>query len=244
MDLFRDEAGALLSLPRHTNLARFVNFDAAAKPKPILVMELIRGQSLEKLIKNQLLTLSQAIAYLDGVLGGLVAMHSVGVAHLDIKPSNVILRDEHTAALVDFGLSGRQLRPGCGTLEYCSPEVLGVVPEGIVPPAVAADVYAFGCLAYEVLTGTLLFDADEETALMSQHVSHDGWPDQLQALASTRELHDLAVVIGSSIRRDPRNRPTSAELKKSFAQVALRLEAAQLGWPLPVTAAEFASRAI
>lgn len=234
MDLFRDEAGALLSLPRHTNLARFVNFDAAAKPKPILVMELIRGQSLEKLIKNGLFTLPQALAHLDGVLGGLAAMHSVGVAHLDIKPSNVILRDEHTPALVDFGLSGRQLRPGCGTLEYCAPEVLGVIPEGVAPPAVAADVYAFGCLAYEVLTGSLLFDADEETALMSQHISHDGWPEPLQNLASTPELHDLAVLIGSCIRRDPRLRPQAKDLRTTLATIAAELQQSHLAWPLPV----------
>jgi serine/threonine protein kinase len=244
MDLFRDEAGALLSLPRHTNLARFVNFDAAAKPKPILVMELIRGQSLEKLIKNALLSLPHALEYLDGILGGLIAMHSVGIAHLDLKPSNVILRDEHTAALVDFGLSGRQLRAGCGTLEYCAPEVLGVVPEGITPPAPAADIYSFGCLAYELLCGVLLFDADEETALMSQHVSHDGWPEQLRALATTRELHDLAVLIGSCIRRDPRNRPSAAEVKKALGSISLKLNQAHLNWPLPVQAVDRASRAV
>lgn len=234
MDLFRDEAGALLSLPRHTNLARFVNFDATAKPKPILVMELIRGQSLEKLIKNGLFTLPQAFLHLNGVLGGLSAMHSVGVAHLDIKPSNVILRDENTPALVDFGLSGRQLRPGCGTLEYCAPEVLGVVPEGVSPPAVAADIYAFGCLAYQVLTGDLLFDADEETALMSQHISHDGWPEPLQNLAATPELHDLAVLIGSCLRRDPRLRPDAKSLRIALAEQAAAVEGSGLAWPLPV----------
>jgi serine/threonine protein kinase len=244
MDLFRDEAGALLSLPRHTNLARFVNFDATAKPKPILVMELIRGQSLEKLIKNGLFTLPQALSHLHGVLSGLAAMHGVGVAHLDIKPSNVILRDEHTPALVDFGLSGRQLRPGCGTLEYCAPEVLGVVPEGLTPPAVAADSYAFGCLAYEVLTGSLLFDADEETALMSQHISHDGWPEPLQRLASTPELHDLAVLIGSCLRRDPRLRPEAKTVKATLSDIALELEQARLRWPLPMARDVEASRAM
>src|SRR5690606_851108 len=140
LEMFRDEAGALLSLPRHTNLARFVNFDIAAKPKPILVMELIPGQSLEKASRSSALTMDLALKYLDGLLAGLAAMHAVGVAHLDVKPSNVILRDEHTPVLVDFGLSGRQLRPGCGTLEYCAPEVLGVLPDDHpVPQAVPAD---------------------------------------------------------------------------------------------------------
>jgi serine/threonine protein kinase len=145
---------------------------------------------------------------------------------------------------VDFGLSGRQLRPGCGTLEYCAPEVLGVVPEGLTPPAVAADVYAFGCLAYEVLTGNLLFDADEETALMSQHISHDGWPEPLQSLATTPELHDLAVLIGSCIRRDPRLRPQAKAVRTALADITARLEQHHFSWPLPMRGNSQASRAI
>jgi hypothetical protein len=58
--LFREEAGALLSLPQHPNLARFVTFDLAARPKPILVMELIRGQSLDRVIRARSLTMSRA----------------------------------------------------------------------------------------------------------------------------------------------------------------------------------------
>jgi eukaryotic-like serine/threonine-protein kinase len=123
LQLFREEAGALLGLPQHENLARFVTFDLAARPKPILVMELIRGAGLDRLIRSRSLTIDRALKYLDGILAALEAMHGAGVGHLDIKPSNVILRDGQTPVLVDFGLSGRQLRPGCGTLEYCGGQV-------------------------------------------------------------------------------------------------------------------------
>ncbi len=92
-------------------------------------MELIRGLGLDRLVRSQSLTLERAFSYLEGILAALETMHSVGVGHLDLKPSNIILQDEETPVLVDFGLSGRQLRPGCGTLEYCAPEVLGVVPK-------------------------------------------------------------------------------------------------------------------
>ena len=152
MQMFRDEAGALLQLPQHQNLARFVTFDLASRPKPILVMELIRGVALDRLIRSGSLSTVSVFGYLDGILAGLESMHGAGVGHLDIKPSNVILRNGLAPVLVDFGLSGRHLRPGCGTLEYCAPEVLGVIPEGHDPEPGPADMYAFSALAFEMLT--------------------------------------------------------------------------------------------
>src|SRR5688572_26699963 len=145
-EMFREEGGALLSLPAHPNLARFVTFDLGARPKPILVMELILGTALDRLLRSRSLTMQRVTDYLDGILAGLEAMHEVGVGHLDIKPTNVILRDGETPVLVDFGLSGRHLRPGCGTVEYTAPEVLGVFPEDHQPMPPPADMYSVGCL--------------------------------------------------------------------------------------------------
>ncbi len=236
LQMFREEAGALLSLPQHSNLARFVTFDMAARPKPILVMELIPGQTLDRLVRSRSLTTERALAYLDGILAGLEAMHGVGVGHLDVKPSNVILRDGETPVLVDFGLSGRQLRPGCGTLDFCAPEVLGVAPEGFTPTPLAADMYAFGCTAFEVLTGHPLFEGDE-TALISAQVAHDGWPPRLAEFGRSREFAELGVVLAACLRRDPRDRPDAGETRAALAQTASTLR--DVRWPLqlPETAA-------
>jgi eukaryotic-like serine/threonine-protein kinase len=234
LDMFRDEAGALLALPRHKNLARFVNFDLAAKPKPVLVMELIRGHSLERLLRTRALTLELCFVYLGGILQGLAAMHRVGVAHLDVKPSNVILRDERTPVLVDFGLSGRNLRPGCGTPEYCAPEVLGVVPDGLRPEACPADMYAFACTALELLTGQLLFDATEETALITQHISHDGWPEALAQFAEISGLKTLAVILAACLRRDPRQRPGAEAVAAELDRFRASLPRDMPEWPLPL----------
>jgi eukaryotic-like serine/threonine-protein kinase len=232
LEMFRDEAGALLSLPRHPNIARFVNFDMAAKPKPILVMELIAGQSLEKVSRSTSLTMALVLKYLDGILAGLSAMHAAGVAHLDVKPSNVILRDENTAVLVDFGLSGRQLRPGCGTLEYCAPEILGVFPEDHVPQAIPADIYAFACTAYEMLTGRLLFDGTDEATIMTKHVSHDGWPEPLVDLSRLPGFRDFSVVLAAGLRRDPRARPTAAATRAALRAAAQKEHLAGTAWPV------------
>jgi len=121
--MFRDEASALLAIPSHPNLARFVTFDLAARPKPILVMELVEGGTLEHAVEARALDMSRCFALLDGVLAGLEAMHEVGVGHLDLKPGNVVLREGRDPVLVDFGLSGRHIRPGCATGPYGAPEV-------------------------------------------------------------------------------------------------------------------------
>ncbi|RYZ07919.1 MAG: serine/threonine protein kinase [Myxococcales bacterium] len=220
LQLFREEAGALLGLPQHENLARFVTFDLAARPKPILVMELIRGAGLDRLIRSRSLTAPSALKYLDGILAALEAMHGAGVGHLDIKPSNVILRDGETPVLVDFGLSGRQLRPGCGTLEYCAPEVLGLVEAKSPQPA---DMYAFACTAFEALTFELLFDAEDETSILAAHVAHDGWPDKLARLAHIADSAELARLLAACLRREPKNRPTASQARRALRDLTPKL---------------------
>ncbi len=241
LQLFREEAGALLGLPQHENLSRFVTFDLAARPKPILVMELIRGAGLDRLIRSRSLGLERALTYLDGILAALETMHAAGVGHLDIKPSNVILRDGQTPVLVDFGLSGRQLRPGCGTLEYCAPEVLGLVESKSPQPA---DIYAFACTAFEALTFELLFDAEDETSIMSAHIAHDGWPEKLARLAHIKETAEVARLLAACLRRDPKNRPTAAQARRALRDLTPKLKGVSfpLGAPAsspgPVLAAD------
>ncbi|MCC6216762.1 MAG: serine/threonine protein kinase [Polyangiaceae bacterium] len=235
LQLFREEAGALLSLPHHANLARFVTFDLAARPKPILVMELIKGMSAERLLRSRALDIPKAIELLDGMLAGLAAMHAAGVGHLDVKPSNVIVRETGTPVLVDFGLSGRQLRPGCGTLEYTAPEVLGVVHEGHIASPPAADLYAFASTAFELLTGQQLFQGADEMELMSQHLGHDGWPERLERLATRPEQADLAVVLAACLRHDPRERPRADETRPALAAAARRVAGST--WPLALAPA-------
>lgn len=233
MDLFRQEAGALLALPKHPNLARFVSFDAEARPKPILAMELIGGNSLERMIRRGLLSVRTAFEYLDGVLAGLDAMHSAGLGHLDVKPANVILRGERTAVLVDFGLSGRHIRPGCGTLEYCAPEVLGVVENGYESSPAHTDVYAFACMAFETLTGKYVIDGKDETTVIGQHVEHDGWPRRLAEFARVDGARELAMLLARCLRRDPKIRPSVRDVRRALALPAHDLESRH--WPLPMS---------
>ncbi|MFZ1863344.1 MAG: serine/threonine-protein kinase [Polyangiales bacterium] len=236
--LFREEAGALLALPEHPNLARFVTFDAGARPKPILVMELVEGPSLERMLEMGELSIGRARDLLLGVGAGLDAMHQVGVAHLDVKPSNIIVCNADAVTgvghppkpvLVDFGLAGRHLRPGCGTANYGAPEIWGV---GESSRPIPADVYAFGCLVFEAYTGETLFDGNGEAAMITQHVAHNGSPDPVRRLLDRTQTRELGTLIAQCIRRNPSDRITIRQARQLLAN--LSLGATNEHWPVRV----------
>jgi hypothetical protein len=240
MHLFREEAQALMSLPAHPNLARFITFDAGARPKPILVMELVEGPTLERLLDREEMGVAEMLAVLDGVAAGLSAMHRAGIAHLDVKPSNIILRaragDEPTSdrpetvpVLVDFGLAGRHIRPGCATVYYGAPEVWAPVPRLDLPP-MPTDVYAFACMAFEMLTGELLFDGDTAVAIVASHMEHEGVPARLAEYSRIPHLAPLMELFAAALRPDPLERAGIDRVRRGLAELTPAL--AGLAWPL------------
>jgi hypothetical protein len=236
--LFREEAGALLALPEHPNIARFVTFDAGARPKPILVMELVEGPSLERMLEMGDLSLGRARDLLLGVGAGIDAMHQVGVGHLDVKPSNIIVCNADAVTgvgqppkpvLVDFGLAGRHLRPGCGTANYGAPEIWGA---GDTSQALPADVYAFGCLIFEAYTGRTLFDGNGEAAMITQHITHDGDPEAVRALLDRSETRELGALIARCLRGNPDHRITIRQARQFLADLSLGVKNER--WPVRV----------
>ncbi len=231
LGLFRGEASALVSLPQHESLARFVTFDLAARPKPILVMELVEGPNLERMIDTRALSWELAMESVENVTAGLMAMHQAGVGHLDLKPANVVLRKGTHAVLVDFGLAGRQLRPGCGSAPYAAPEVWNYDARQPSSP-MAADMYSLGCLLFETLTADVLFDGDNELNMIAQHLAHDGFPPKLRALASNAKHAALAELLFAVLRRNPADRLDIAGFSAELRRVVSRYKARE--WPLPV----------
>jgi hypothetical protein len=243
--LFREEAGALLTLPGHKNLAGFVTFDAGAKPKPILVMELVQGPTLERLLDKRAMSMPLALDVLDGLAAGLEAMHRAGIGHLDVKPSNVILRyaseigsqtrsqQSPSAApvLVDFGLAGRKVRPGCGSPYYGAPEVWDTAAFGDRVDPRATDVYSFSCLAYELLTGATLFSGDALPAIIAAHLTHEDGPESLRWLLKHRQAGALGDLLAMGLRRNPRRRIGLSEMRIAIDQMG-RSRLRALSWPL------------
>jgi serine/threonine protein kinase len=229
--LFREEAGALLALPIHQNIARFITFDASAQPKPILIMEYVRGASLESTLEAGELEMTRAVAIIDGLLAGLQAMHEVRIAHLDVKPGNLVLREgSGEGVLVDFGLAGQHLRVGCGSVQYGAAEVWNDSAQVVEP--FPADVYAAACVAFEVLTGQVLIRGDSIQAVLGQHFSRAPGGHMIDRLERTSQLAPLAELLRAALARDPARRPTTARLRAGFAAIAPELR--RLRWPVGV----------
>ncbi|MGW4382719.1 protein kinase domain-containing protein [Kitasatospora sp. NPDC004531] len=143
---------------------------------PYLVMELVHGDTLGRLIADLgTLPVERAVGIAAAVLDALSAAHAQDLVHRDIKPGNIMITHDGGVKVVDFGIaragssSGQQLTQAAsvvGTAAYLSPEQ---ATAGQVDAR--ADLYAVGCVLYEMLTGAPPFTADTPVAIAFKHVT-------------------------------------------------------------------------
>ncbi len=137
---------------------------------PFLVFEYVEGETLAALLAREgRLPLPRALALLRQVLAGVAHAHAQGIAHLDLKPANVLLTTNGTPRIADLGTSRllEAARPAghvlMGTLHYLSPEhVTGS------EPGPCSDVFALGLLAFELITGRRLVRGDDLKAVRAE----------------------------------------------------------------------------
>ncbi|MDN5682847.1 protein kinase, partial [Corynebacterium glyciniphilum] len=185
-------------------------FDQGVDHRPdgdhvFLVMELVPGGTLRELLRERgPMPPHAALAVMGPVLEALALAHEEGMVHRDVKPDNVLIREDHQVKLADFGLVRASRRdvssggPVIGTAAYLSPEqVRGghVGPEG--------DVYSAGILLFELLTGRTPFrgSSPEETALM--RLDNEVPPPSSLIAGVPPELDDLVL---QATRRNPAER--------------------------------------
>jgi eukaryotic-like serine/threonine-protein kinase len=176
-----------------------------------LAMELVNGLTLRQVMQAEgPLTPRAALDIIDPVLQALGAAHSAGLIHRDVKPENVILRDDGAVKVADFGLA-RAIATGTlatqtgvllGTVAYLSPEQ---VERGIADAR--SDVYAAGLLLFEMLTGSKAFIGDSPIHVAYQHV-HSDVPVPSSRVSTVPAGLDRLVARASA--RDPDNRPRDA----------------------------------
>ncbi|CAA9534652.1 MAG: serine/threonine protein kinase, partial [uncultured Thermomicrobiales bacterium] len=150
---FRQEARVMAFLS-HPNIAKV--YDVHEDPEASwVVLEYVPGRSLKQVLAERgALRLGEVADILDQIAGALAHVHAQGLVHLDIKPQNLILEPNGTVKLIDFGLAqpaGRTQESingtTFGTAAYLAPEQAGGEPVDA-----ATDVYALGCVVYELLT--------------------------------------------------------------------------------------------
>ena len=198
----------------HPNIVAVHDFhESSGRPDDdlYLVMEHVDGQTLrQKLLDDGAMTVREAVRVITAILAALDEAHRAGLVHRDVKPENVLVREDGMVKVTDFGLaravtsSTRTSTTGIlmGTVSYLAPEQV----DGDRADA-RSDVYAAGLLLYELLTGQRAFQGDNPAHVMYQHV-HGEVP-----LASDRVSTvplELDQVIARATARDPADRPETA----------------------------------
>ncbi|MEU4194718.1 serine/threonine-protein kinase [Kribbella sp. NPDC026611] len=202
---FRAEAQSAARLS-HPNVV--ATYDVGTEGEHVfLVMELVKGPDLAQLMRTAGLPSAELVA--DIATQGaraLDAAHGAGIVHRDVKPANLMLAADGTLKMTDFGIAKRAgnettgLGVLLGTASYVSPEqVRGE------PATPASDWYSFGCVLYELLTGTPPFSGPTVDAVMRQHLDVPPAP-----IARTDVPAELPNLVSALLAKDPADRPTSA----------------------------------
>ena len=180
-----------------------------AEGRRYLASKYIPGGTLEDKLDEGALDVRETAKYAQDVAAGLNALHQAGIVHRDLKPSNIIIAEDGTALLTDFGLAkGRAYtvltKPGqvMGTLDYLAPEL--VKGEPATPQT---DIYSLGCTIYECIAGQPPFADKEGIQVGLAHVAEP--PPDLSEFRDdlTPEFEDAVL---SALAKDPAERPQTA----------------------------------
>jgi eukaryotic-like serine/threonine-protein kinase len=196
---------ASLSHPRLVTV-----FDSGVdETTPFIVMELVAGRTLRQVLDEAgSLPADDAIAIAVGVCEALDAAHAAGLVHRDIKPANIALSGGEVKVL-DFGIArlegpggGTRTQAVLGTAAYLSPEqALGL------PVGPQADLYALGCVLFEMLTGAPPFTADSEVGVAYRQVHDDPGPPSARRPGLPAQLDWITTRL---LAKHPADRPPGA----------------------------------
>jgi tetratricopeptide (TPR) repeat protein len=208
---FEREAEAVAAL-RHPNIVQIYDI-GDVNGQPYFTMELVEGGSLAEAIQGVPRSARQAAALIALLADAIHVAHENGVVHRDLKPGNVLLTEDGTPKVTDFGLAWRlegrsdltlngvQL----GTPSYMSPCQARGDKSAMGP---ATDIWALGAILYELLTGRPPFHSETASATLHQVVNDEPVPPQR---LNSRVPRDLQTICLKCLRKEPHNRYPSAQ---------------------------------
>jgi eukaryotic-like serine/threonine-protein kinase len=238
LERFRREARAVAQL-NHPHVVGVIDAGEATPEEepafgepvgmPYIVFEYVEGETLKDRIRRQRrLPVPEAVAYAIEIARALQAAHERRIVHRDVKPQNVLIDEEGTAKVTDFGIARSLTEEGLtadgrvlGTTDYVSPEqALG---QDVGPQS---DLYSLGIVLYEMLTGDVPFHGENQVAVAMKHVREE-LPDV--QLRRPEVSSALAAVVDRATAKDlDRRYQTDAELIQDLEDV-LGIETARSG---------------
>ncbi|GAA4619216.1 hypothetical protein GCM10023195_86790 [Actinoallomurus liliacearum] len=176
---------------------------------PWIVMDLVRGHSLEQRIaKRGRLPVNDTAGIAAALLNALAAAHDAGITHRDVKPANVLLADDGRVLLTDFGIAEHHADTGLtasgtivGSVEYIAPERLDGKADGP-----AGDLFSLGATLYHAVEGASAFRRDTPTATITAVLLRDPPP--------LAHAGPLTTLITRLLDKDPHARPDIAEARR------------------------------
>ena len=223
---FEREALAVGALS-HDHILPLYDF-GEQRPWYYLVMPYVEGGTLrEYLLKRKRLNLEEAASFTDQIASALQYAHEQGVMHRDVKPSNILLRPDGYAYLVDFGLAKAMMggvaltNSGAmvGTPEYMAPEQSNGVND------YRSDIYSLGVILYQMLTGRVPFTAESPVAVSLKHIQTMPIPPREINRAIPESVE---AVILKALAKDPAERYQEAQALPAAYWKALQLEQSRL----------------
>ena len=224
LDRFEREAKLLASL-NHPNIAT-IHAIGETDGRPYLVLELIAGHPLSVRLEEGALPLEEVLALGKQVAEAIEAAHEAGIVHRDLKPANVMITGRGLVKILDFGiakavgsgpLAGEALELThagtlVGTVPYMSPEQIRgeAVDE-------RSDLWAFGCLLFESLTGRSPFE--RRTAAATFVAIHEDEPDLGELPPDTPDA--VRALVSECLQKDPDRRSVSARAARTTLEAAL-----------------------
>ncbi len=227
LERFRREARAVAQLS-HPHVVGVI--DAGEdEGRPYIVFEYVEGETLKERIRRLgRLPIGEAVAYAIEIARALGAAHARHIVHRDVKPQNVLIDEEGSAKVTDFGIARTLDEEGLtadgrvlGTTDYVSPEqALGQPVTG------QSDLYSLGVVLYEMLTGEVPFKGDNQVAVAMKHV-REMLPD-VQSKRPEVSAALAAVVDDATAKRQEDRYANDAELIADLEDV-LAIETARAG---------------
>ena len=227
LERFRREARAVAQLS-HPHIVGVI--DAGEdEGRPYIVFEYVEGQTLKERIRQLgRLPVDESVAYAIEISRALGCAHAHAIVHRDVKPQNVLIDDEGSAKVTDFGIA-RSLRDDgltadgrvLGTTDYVSPEqALGHDVNG------QSDIYSLGVVLYEMLTGDVPFHGENQISVAMKHVRED-LPDIQRIRPEVSAT--LASVLDHMTEKDVAHRYSDVPSLVADLEEALAIEAARSG---------------